>query len=67
VPDRDALGGWVEHLDACGVTHSPVIDATVGWLVVLHDADGHEIHLYTDQRHGMDQAGRPGYGRPAAA
>lgn len=65
VADRAALEGWVAHLDACGVAHSPIIDATVGWLLVLHDHDGHEIHLYTDQRHGIDQTGRSGYGRPA--
>lgn len=64
VTDRDALQEWVEHLDALGVAHSPVIDATVGWLLVLHDPDGHEIHLYSQQRHGIDQTDRPGYGRP---
>jgi catechol 2,3-dioxygenase-like lactoylglutathione lyase family enzyme len=67
VPDRDALVRWLGHLDACGVVHSPVIDATVGWLVVLHDQDGHEIHLYTEQRHETDQSGRPGYGRTVAS
>lgn len=66
VTDRRALTRWVHHLDACGVPHSPVIDATVGWLVVLHDSDGHEIHLYTEQRHDIDQADRPGYGRTIA-
>jgi catechol 2,3-dioxygenase-like lactoylglutathione lyase family enzyme len=65
VADHAGITGWAEHLDALGVPHSPVIDATVGWLVVLHDADGHEIHLYTDERHGIDQTGREGYGRAA--
>ncbi|GAA1876161.1 VOC family protein [Pseudonocardia ailaonensis] len=65
VADRAGIEEWAAHLDALGVPHSPVIDATVGWLVVLHDADGHEIHLYTDERHGLDQAGREGYGRIA--
>lgn len=66
VTDRAALGDWLTHLDACGVAHSPIIDASVGWLLVLHDHDGHEIHLYTEERHGIDQTGRPGYGRPAS-
>jgi catechol 2,3-dioxygenase-like lactoylglutathione lyase family enzyme len=66
VDDRDALTKWIAHLDECGVTHSPVVDATVGWLVVLHDLDGHEIHLYTEQRHDIEQSGRAGYGRPVA-
>ncbi|MFN8029074.1 MAG: VOC family protein [Dermatophilaceae bacterium] len=58
------LQGWVEHLDREGVPHSPVIDATVSWLVVVHDPDGHEIHLITHETHGIDQTGRKGYGRP---
>ncbi|GAA4537246.1 VOC family protein [Pseudonocardia xishanensis] len=63
VADRAAIEEWTAHLDAAGVAHSPVIDASVGWLVVLHDPDGHEIHLYTEAEHGIDQTGRAGYGR----
>jgi catechol 2,3-dioxygenase-like lactoylglutathione lyase family enzyme len=63
VADKHAIEEWVAHLDALGVPHSPVIDATVGWLLVVHDPDGHEIHLYSEERHGIDQSGRPGYGR----
>ncbi|HVW40729.1 MAG TPA: VOC family protein [Amycolatopsis sp.] len=67
VRDHAALEQWCAHLDGLGVGHSPIIDATVGWLLVLHDPDGHELHLYTDARHGLDQGGRKGYGRPVAA
>ncbi|SDF75840.1 VOC family protein [Pseudonocardia oroxyli] len=63
VADKRAIEEWTVHLDALGVAHSPVIDATVGWLLVLHDPDGHEIHLYSEVRHGIDQSGRSGYGR----
>ena len=51
------------HLDEQDVKHSPVIDATVGWMIVLHDPDGIELHIYGQQPHVIDQSGRPGYGR----
>ncbi|WP_298891320.1 VOC family protein [uncultured Serinicoccus sp.] len=66
VADRGAVDEWGRWLDDLQVPHSPVIDATVGWLMVLGDPDGHEIHLYSDERHGIDQTDRAGYGRPAA-
>lgn len=67
VADKANLEAWVGRLDDLGVDHSPIIDATVGWLVVLNDPDGIELHLYSQERHGMDQTGRSGYGRPVAA
>lgn len=63
VADRAAIEEWAAHLDGLGLAHSPVIDASVGWLLVFHDPDGHEIHLYTEARHGIDQGGRAGFGR----
>lgn len=63
VSDDDDLDRWVLHLDGLSVDHSPKIDATVGWMIVVHDADGYEIHLYSRQRHGLDQRERSGYGR----
>jgi catechol-2,3-dioxygenase len=63
IETREDLDRWAVHLDREGVPHSPVIDATVSWLIVLHDPDGHEIHLMTRETHGIDQSGRPGYGR----
>jgi catechol 2,3-dioxygenase-like lactoylglutathione lyase family enzyme len=64
VPDQSALEEWVAHLDALGIAHSPVIEASIGWLLVFHDPDGLEVHLYTRTRHGIDQRGRRGYGHP---
>ncbi len=65
IEDKAAAEEWVVHLDSLGVPHSPVIDATVGWIVVFHDPDGTEIHLYSFAAHGIDQTGRAGYGRSA--
>jgi catechol 2,3-dioxygenase-like lactoylglutathione lyase family enzyme len=55
VTDREGIEEWIAHLDALGIRHSPVIEATVGWLVVFHDLDGVEHHLYTRTRHGAPQ------------
>lgn len=65
VRDRDDVLAWVHRLDGLGIAHSPPIDATVGWMVVLDDPDGHELHLYSRRPHEFDQGGRPGYGRRA--
>lgn len=64
VADRAALDGWVTRLDGLGIRHSPVIEASVGWIVVLSDPNGIELHLYTLAGHGIDQSTRRGYGRP---
>ena len=66
VEDRPALERWSDRLDELGVDHSRIIDASIGWIVVLDDPNGIEIHLYTEQRHGLDQSARPGYGRAVA-
>lgn len=63
VKDKTAMEAWVARLDELGIEHSPIIDATIGWILVFHDPDGLEIHLYSQEQHGIDQTGRPGYGR----
>lgn len=63
VADRPDIERWMDHLDAVGVEHSPVIEATVGWLLIFRDPDGIEHHLYTTATHGIDH-GSSGYGRP---
>lgn len=65
VEDRADLEAWAARLDELGIDHSPIIDATVGWLLILHDPDGLELHLYTRTRHGIDHGDRPGFGRPS--
>ena len=67
IADRSAAEAWVTRLDELGIEHSPVIDATIGWLVIFHDPDGTEIHLYTMETHGLDPVGRPHTGRPVNA
>lgn len=66
VADRADAQAWATHLDTLGIPHSPVIEASMGWLLVFNDPDGIEMHLYTWARHGIDQSGRPGYGRPVS-
>ena len=41
-----------------------VVEATIGWMVLFHDPDGLEIHLYSRNRGDLDNSGRSGYGRP---
>jgi catechol 2,3-dioxygenase-like lactoylglutathione lyase family enzyme len=60
---QDDLQAGARHLDSPGVRHSPVIEASTGWLLVFDDPDGLTLHLYTWAEHGIDQSHRPGYGR----
>jgi catechol 2,3-dioxygenase-like lactoylglutathione lyase family enzyme len=64
IADRAAADAWAEHLDGLGVEHSPVTDGTLGWALDVPDPDGTVIRLYSTERHGIDQAGRPGFARP---
>ena len=64
IADRAAAEAWVAWLDELGIDHSPVIDATIGWIVNFHDPDGTNIRLYSFAAHGIDHGGRPGYGQP---
>jgi catechol 2,3-dioxygenase-like lactoylglutathione lyase family enzyme len=65
VKDRAAIDAWSSRLDDLGIAHE-VAMATVGWIIVFHDPDGLEIHLYSRERHGEDTSGLAGRGRPAA-
>jgi catechol 2,3-dioxygenase-like lactoylglutathione lyase family enzyme len=64
IADREAAEGWAAWLDELGVEHSPVIEASLGWIVSLRDPDGIEIRLYSFAMHGNDHSGQPGYGQP---
>jgi len=66
VDDHADIVAWAAHLDELGVSHSPVIEASIGWLLVFTDPDGLELHLYSWAAHGADHSDRPGYGRPVA-
>lgn len=64
IADRAAADAWVAWLDELGVDHSPVIEASIGWIVNFYDPDGTNIRLYSFAAHGVDHTGQPGYGRP---
>ena len=66
IADREQAQAWADRLDELGVEHSPVIDASVGWIVVFHDPDGTEIHLYSFAAHGVDHSARAGHARPVS-
>lgn len=63
VQDHADVEAWASYLDSLDIAHSPVIEATLGWLLVFSDPDGLEIHLYSWAEHGVDKTGKPGYGR----
>lgn len=58
IADRDALGAWVKHLDALGVSHSGEIVTALAFMLVLEDPDGRRIRLYTREKHGPEIAGQ---------
>lgn len=63
VATRQDLKDWIALLDELQIPHSPEIEASIGWLLVFNDPDGLEIHVYTDESHGVDHGDLPGYGR----
>ncbi|MEV8373195.1 VOC family protein [Kribbella sp. NPDC056861] len=65
IKDKAAADAWHEHLTGLGIEHQVVL-ATIGWLVIFHDPDGLEIHLYSRARHGIDLENSPGHGRAVA-
>ena len=67
VRDRAAVESWIDRLDRAGVPHSPLIEATLGFMVVFSDPDGIELHLYSDEEHATDHSDQGGYGRPTTA
>ncbi|MFJ5303039.1 VOC family protein [Streptomyces sp. NPDC088350] len=66
VRDRADVEAWAARLDTLGIPHSPVIEASIGWLLVFNDPDGLDLHLYSWAAHGVDHGDVPGYGRPVA-
>ena len=42
------LESWQDHLDALKVSHSHIIQALAGKMVVVEDPDGYRIRLYQD-------------------
>ncbi len=48
VPSQEDLPPCAEHLDALGISHTPVISGARGRLVGFHDPDGHELAFYAE-------------------
>jgi catechol 2,3-dioxygenase-like lactoylglutathione lyase family enzyme len=48
VADREELERWVEQLDAYGVPHSGIIDATWGPTVVFRDPDNIQLEFFVN-------------------
>ena len=56
VPREADLASCAEHLDALGISHTPVLSAARGRLVGFHDPDGHELSFYAQTQ---DEGVRP--------
>lgn len=66
IKDKAAAEAWHRHLTGLGI-ESQLQLATIGWMVIFHDPDGLEIHLYSRAGHGEDLFGTPGRGHAVAA
>ena len=51
VKDKPDLEAWVARLDELGVAHSPIVQATIGWILSFEDPDGLELRLYSAAVH----------------
>lgn len=56
VGTRDDLVALAERLSHDGVDHTPVIRASLGWLLGAADPDGVELRFYTKERHTAEGA-----------
>jgi catechol 2,3-dioxygenase-like lactoylglutathione lyase family enzyme len=48
---------WAARLDELGVTHSPVTEIPIGWLLAFEDPDGMQLRFYTLDERGADAEG----------
>lgn len=55
---RADIEHWVERLDALGVAHAPVVEATIGLMLSVPDPDGIDLRFYTLDAEGRDPEGR---------
>jgi catechol 2,3-dioxygenase-like lactoylglutathione lyase family enzyme len=62
VETHDDLVQLAARLDELGVDHSPVITATLGWLLAVPDPDGIQIRFYTAEEHPPAAEGAAGHG-----
>jgi catechol 2,3-dioxygenase-like lactoylglutathione lyase family enzyme len=52
VKDLQELRVWDTFLSERNISHSPIITAVQGWLIVVEDPDQNRVRLYTLERHG---------------
>ncbi len=62
IPTRADLDEVIGHLDSLGAAHSPVITATLGWLLSAPDPDGILLSFYTAEQHPAQSVLSPGQG-----
>jgi catechol 2,3-dioxygenase-like lactoylglutathione lyase family enzyme len=55
---RADIEHWVARLDDLGVSHSEIIEATIGHILTFNDPDGLQLRFYTLSENGTDLEGR---------
>ena len=45
-PTEQDIRAWAAHMDATGVDHGPVEDASFAWVVTAHDPDGIAVEFF---------------------
>jgi len=54
VDTLDRLHSYVRDLDALKVSHSPVLNGLIQWLIVIEDPDLRQLRIYSRELHGPD-------------
>ena len=55
---RADIDFWANRLDRLGVSHSPIIEAPIGYIMTFDDPDGLQLRFYTLNESGADPEGR---------
>jgi catechol 2,3-dioxygenase-like lactoylglutathione lyase family enzyme len=55
VESRDELEAWIDHLDACDVGHSGIIEAHFGPTIVFRDPDNIQLELFAQADDAFDR------------
>jgi len=55
---RADIEHWADRLDALGVEHAPIVEASIGFMLRFEDPDGIEVRFYTLDAEGRDPEGR---------
>jgi catechol 2,3-dioxygenase-like lactoylglutathione lyase family enzyme len=54
VKDRRTLEAWDNLLTEMKISHSPLLTAVKGWLIVIEDPDQNRVRLQTLENHGPE-------------